>query len=173
MTAQPSRMRQLAYFCIFSGAIGLLGTWAFSQLEKRDGIVDGSDLYVVHARQDSAALRLTPRDEVQAGEVIAEFVSPANQGQRTLHDLHVAQAQMRTEAARVKPLVIDPVLVQREAQIRLQIAQKEGFIFDLQRSQRDVERSSLCPFDRMDTRKDPDRVRCCTLAPSQSARRGA
>ena len=51
------------------------------------------------------------------------------------------QAQMRTEAARVKPLVIDPVLVQREAQIRLQIAQKEGFHFDLQRSQRDVEKA--------------------------------
>ena len=48
---------------------------------------------------------------------------------------------MRTEAARAKPLVIDQVLVQREAQTRLQIAQKEGFIFDLQKSQRDVERT--------------------------------
>jgi len=137
----PSRMRRRACLCIFSGAIGLLGTWAFSQLEKRDGIADGSDLYVVHARQDSAALRLTPRDEVQAGEVIAEFVSPANQRQRTLNDLHLAQAQIRTEAARAKPLVIDQVLVQREAQTRLQIAQKDGFIFDLQRSQRDVEKT--------------------------------
>ena len=138
---QPSRMRRLSYLCMFAGAIGLLGTWAFSQLEKRDGIVDGRDLYVVHARQDSAALRLTPRDEVQAGEVIAEFVSPANQRQRTLNDLQLGQAQMRTEAARAKLLVIDQVLVQREAQTRSQIAQKEGFIFDLQRSQRDIEKT--------------------------------
>jgi hypothetical protein len=138
---QLSRVRQLAYFCIFSGAIGLFGTWAFSQLEKRDGIAAGSNLYVVHGRQDSAALRLTPRDEAQEGEVIAEFVSPANQSQRTLNDLHLAQAQMRWEAARAKPLVIDQVLVQREAQARLQIAQKEGFIFDLQRSQREVEKT--------------------------------
>jgi hypothetical protein len=35
---QPSCVRRLAYFCIVTGAIGLLGTWAFSQLEKRDGI---------------------------------------------------------------------------------------------------------------------------------------
>jgi hypothetical protein len=115
---QPCRIRRLAYLCIFSGAIGLLGTWAFSHLEKRDGIVDGNDLYVVRARQDSAALHLTPRDEVQAGEVIAEFVSPENQRQRTLNDLQLAQAQTR-----------------------LQIAQKEGFIFDLQRSRRDDEKA--------------------------------
>ena len=138
---QPSRMRRLAYLCIFSGAIGLLGTWAFSQLEKREGIVDGSDLFVVHTRKDIAALHLTPQNEVQAGEVIAEFVSPENQGQRTLNDLQLTQAQMRTEAARVKPLVIDQVLVQREAQTRSQIAQKKGFLFDLQRSQRDVEKA--------------------------------
>src|ERR1700730_11433926 len=115
---QPSRMRRLSYLCIFAGALGLVGTWAFSQLEKRDGIVDGSDLYVVRARQDSAALHLTPRDEVQAGEVIAEFVSPENQRQRTLNDLQLAQAQTRS-----------------------QIAQKEGFSFDLQRSQRDDEKA--------------------------------
>jgi hypothetical protein len=35
---QPSRLRRLAYVCIISGAIGLLGTWVFSQLEKRDGM---------------------------------------------------------------------------------------------------------------------------------------
>jgi hypothetical protein len=119
----PSRIRRLSYLCIFFGAIGLLGTWAFSQLEKRDGIVDGSDLYVVRARQDSAALHLTPRDEVQAGEVIAEFVSPENQRQRTLNDLQLAQAQTRS-----------------------QIAQKEGFIFDLQRSQRDDEKARSALF---------------------------
>ncbi len=120
---QPSRIRQLAYLCIFFGASGLLGTWAFRQLEKRDGIVDGSDLYVVRARQDGAALHLTPRDEVQAGELIAEFVSPENQRQRTLNDLQLAQAQTR-----------------------LQIAQKEGFIFDLQRSQRDDEKARSALF---------------------------
>jgi hypothetical protein len=125
---QPSRIRRLAYLCILSGAIGLLGTWAFGQLKKHDGIVDGSYLYLVHARQESAALHLTPRDEVQVREVIAEFVSPANQRQRTLNDLQLAEAQMRTEAARAKPLMIDQVLVQREAQARLQVAQKEGFI---------------------------------------------
>jgi hypothetical protein len=98
-------------------------------------------IFMSHARRDSAALRLTPRDEVQAGEVIAEFVSPAIQRQRTLNDLQLAQAQMRMEAARAKPLLIDQVLVQRETQTRLQIAQKQGFIFDLQRSQRDVEKA--------------------------------
>jgi hypothetical protein len=127
---QPSLMRRIAYPCIFFGTIGLLGTWAFSELEKRDGIADGSDLYVVHARQDSAAVRFVPHTEVKAGDVIAEFVSPAIQRQQTLKDLQLAQAQMRTEAARVKPLVIDQALVQREAQTRSQIIQKEGFIFD-------------------------------------------
>ena len=75
----PSRIRRLSYLCIFFGAIGLLGTWAFGQLKKHDGIVDGSYLYLVHARQESAALHLTPRDEVQVGEMIAEFASPATE----------------------------------------------------------------------------------------------
>jgi hypothetical protein len=138
---QPSRVRRFAYVCIISGTIGLLGTWAFSQLEKRDGIVQGSDLYVVHARQDVAAVHLTPREEVQDGDVIAEFVLPANQRQRTLNDLQQAHAQMRAEAARAQSLVVDQALVQREAQTRSQIAQKEGFIFDLKKSQREVEKA--------------------------------
>ena len=65
---QTSRIRRLAYLCMFSGAVGLFGGWAFSQLEKREGIVNGKELYVVHARQGIAAVRLTPRDEVQAAE---------------------------------------------------------------------------------------------------------
>jgi hypothetical protein len=138
---QRSCTRHVGYLCIFSGAIGLLGTWAFNELERREGIVGSTDLYVVHARKDSAALRLAPRDEVQGGEVIAEFGSPANQRQRTLNDLQLAQAQMRRGAAQAKPLVVDQVLVQRETQTRLQITQKQGFIFDLQRSQRDVEKA--------------------------------
>jgi len=109
---QPSRIQRLADVCILLGAIGLLGTWAFTQLEERAGIAGGSDLYVVRAHQDSVAIRLTPQDEVQAGQVIAEFVSPANQR-----------------------------LAQREAHVRSQIAQKEGFVFDLKRSQREIERA--------------------------------
>jgi hypothetical protein len=142
---QPSLMRRLAYVCIFSGTIGLLGKWAFSELEAREGIIAGHDLYVVHARRDSASVRLPPRDEVEAGEVIAEFVFPTNQRQRTLNDLRLAQSQMQMGAGRAGPLVIDPDLLQREAQTRSRITQKEGFIFDLQRSKRDVEiaRSTL------------------------------
>jgi hypothetical protein len=105
------------------------------------GLRKAAILYVVHARKDGAAVHLTPRDEVQDGEVIAEFVLPADQRQRTLNDLQLAQAQMRAEATRVNPLVIDQALVQGEAQTRSQTAQKEGLIFDLKRSQRDVEKA--------------------------------
>jgi diguanylate cyclase (GGDEF)-like protein len=117
-----------------------LATWGFSELESREGTAGGSDLFVVHARRDNAMMRLRPYDEVKAGEVVAEFIPPANQSQLAIKDFQQAQAQVRKEAIRVKPLSIDQGLVQREAQLRSQITQEEGFLLELQRSRREVEK---------------------------------
>ncbi len=137
---RPTWTRRVAYLFATLGGAGLLATWGFSELESREGTAGGSDLFVVHARRDNAMMRLRPYDEVKAGEVVAEFIPPANQSQLAIKDFQQAQAQVRKEAIRVKPLSIDQGLVQREAQLRSQITQEEGFLLDLQRSRREVEK---------------------------------
>ncbi|WP_230530680.1 diguanylate cyclase [Microvirga roseola] len=119
----------------------LLITWAFSKLERRDGVAGGNDLFVVHARRDNTALRLTSRDEIEAGEVIAEFVPPANETQLAVKDIQQAQAQAKKEVVRAQPLPIDQGLVQRELQIRTQITQAEGFLLELQKFRNEIERA--------------------------------
>lgn len=139
--SEPTWARRLSYAVVFLGLLGLATSWGFSELERREGIAGGNDLFVVHARRDNTSLRLTPRDEVGSGEVIAEFVPPANQTQLAVKDIQQAQAQVKKEAIRVKPLPIDQSLVQRESQIRTQITQGESFLLELQKSRIDLEKA--------------------------------
>ncbi|MFC1459393.1 diguanylate cyclase [Microvirga arabica] len=138
---QPSWLRRIAYASLTFGAIGVLTAWGFSELEKREGIAGGSDLFVVHARRDNTVLNLTSRDAAEAGEVIAEYVPLANQTQLAVKDIQQAQAQARKEAIRVQSLPVDQGLVQRELQIRTQITQAEGFLLELQKSRGETEKA--------------------------------
>jgi hypothetical protein len=124
---RPTWTRRVAYLFAILGGAGLLATWGFSELESREGTAGGSDLFVVHARRDNAMMRLRPNDEVKAGEVVAEFIPPANQSQLAIKDFQQAQAQVRKEAIRAKPLSVDQGLVQREAQLRSQITKRKAF----------------------------------------------
>lgn len=133
--------RRMAYACVALGAAGILAAWGFSELEKRDGVAGGNDLFVVHARRDNTVLTLTSRDSVEAGQVVAEFVPLANQTQLAVKDIQQAQAQARKEAIRVQSLPIDQGLVQRELQLRMQVTQAEGFLLELQRSRGETEKA--------------------------------
>jgi len=138
---RPSWLRRSAYASVALGVLGALISWGFNGLEKRDGVAGGNDLFVVHARRDNTVLNLTPRDEIEAGEVIAEYVPLANQTQLAVKDIQQAQAQARKEAVRVQSLPIDQGLVQRELQIRTQITQAEGFLLELQKSRGEAEKA--------------------------------
>ncbi len=138
---QPSWLRRIANASVALGAVGVLTAWGFSELEKRDGVAGGNDLFVVHARRDNTVLNLTSRDVVEAGEVIAEYVPLGNQTQLAVKDIQQAQARARKDAIRVQSLPIDQGLVQRELQIRTQITQAEGFLLELQKSRGETEKA--------------------------------
>jgi len=138
---QPSWLRRIAFASVVLGAIGVLTAWGSSELEKREGIAGGNDLFVVHARRDNTILNLTSGDEVEAGEVIAKYVPLANQTQLAVKDIQQAQAKARKEAVRVQSLPIDQGLVQRELQIRTQLTQAEGFLLELQKSRGEAEKA--------------------------------
>jgi hypothetical protein len=154
---QSSWLRRIAYASVAVGAIGVLTAWGFIELEKREGVAGGNDLFVVHARRDNTVLNLTSRDKAEAGEVIAEYVPLANQTQLAVKDIQQAQAQARKEAVRVQSLPVDQGLVQRELQIRTQITQADGFLLELQKSRGETEKaraSLLTEWIREKTRID-------------------
>lgn len=138
---QSSWVRRISYASVALGAVGILMAWGFSELEKREGVAGGSDLFVVHARRDNTVLTLTSQDAAKAGEVIAEFVPLANQTQLAVKNIQQAQAQARKEAIRVQSLPVDQGLVQRELQIRTQITQAEGFLLELQKSRGEADKA--------------------------------
>ncbi len=155
----PSWARRIAYVCAALGAVGFLTAWGFGELEKREGVAGGNNLFVVHARRDNTVLTLTSRDVVEAGEVVAEFVPLANQTHLAVKDIQQAQAQARKEAIRSQSLPVDQGLIQRELQIRAQITQVEGFLIELQKSRGETEKARaalLTEWTREKTRIEGD-----------------
>src|SRR5215208_4926293 len=124
--------------------LGLAGTWALNEFRTREGIAVGSDLFVVQSRRDANVTFLAPADaSVQAGDVVAEFMLPAQEGKPAVLGHQRAQALAKREAVKSRPLPLDPTLLQNQAQARAQLTQAEGFLFELHRSRREVEKARI------------------------------
>jgi len=133
-----SRIGRIGATAIIAGILGVGGLWAMDRMTERAGIVDGNDLFVVHAKRDSA-ISLSPQRNVARGDVIAEFRPPEIDAQITVFDSQIAEAYARLQAMSVRPVAIDPILLQQQAQIRAQLDQQRQFRFELIRAKRDIQ----------------------------------
>lgn len=125
------------------GSLAAGALWGIGYMAERSGIVDGSDLFVVHSRGDASLLRLTDRDEAKTGDVVADFLPPGIDAQLAVLDSQIREAELRLDALETRALPVDPILVQRQAQLRSRLDQSRAFGFDLNRSMRDIERDRL------------------------------
>jgi hypothetical protein len=125
-----------------AGALGLGGSWALNRFVDRSGIVDGGGLFVVHARHDGHAV-MTAEQTVRPGDVIASFHPPAFDDQMRVIDSRIGEAQARVGTLLVRPLEIDPALLQRQDQLRYQRAQQLQFQEEFDRARRDLERGRI------------------------------
>lgn len=133
-----ARRVALALFVLGGLATGaILGT---SALTRRQGVVDGSDLFVVHARPN-ALVRLTDANTVDSGNEIASFMPAGIQSRREMLELQSAKAAAAREAIKAKPIEIDQALLQEQAHLRYYLADQERNRLDLQRSARELEKA--------------------------------
>jgi hypothetical protein len=130
-----ARLRSIA---LVAGVIGLGVSWAMTYSAKRSGIVDGKDLFVVHARPDSD-VSMTARADVGPGDVVAVFHPPGLDAQLSVLDSEIKEAQERIDALAVRPVEIDPLLVQQYSQLRTQVDHQQQLQLEFMRAQREVE----------------------------------
>jgi prefoldin subunit 5 len=135
-----SRAITLAQLCAFLGAATIAASWAFNEFQGRSGIAGGSDVFVVNARRESFAQQITSAETVTQGEVVAEFLSPADRTRLAAIDLQVSQAEAKKEAIANKVLQSDEALLQEQTHLRSELLQNRGFAFQLQHSRYEVER---------------------------------
>ena len=129
-------------FC-FLGTVGACGYWLLNEYTSRSGVVDGADLFVVHAKRDAVIERLAPEGRIEEGEIIAQLRPPAMEGTLAVLDNQIKEAQARIAALQARALPIDQVLGQRQAQIRARIDQHKNFQYDLMKAAREFERDYL------------------------------
>lgn len=132
--------RNLCLALVVLGAGAALLTWAFREVERREGIAGGNNLFVVYGRRDNTPLRLIAHDTIKAGDIVAEFVPAARQSQMDVLTFQAAQAEARKEAAGAKPLPVDQTLVQREGLIHARLGEEERILLDLQKTQRELDK---------------------------------
>jgi hypothetical protein len=131
-------------FVLFSiGLIGGVAEYAFDELTSRPGVVDGADLYVVHAKREATIQRLATEGRVEAGEIIAELKPPSMEGTQAVLDNQIKESQARIAALQARALPIDQVLGQQQAQMRVRIDQHNNFYYDLMKAAREFERDHL------------------------------
>jgi hypothetical protein len=73
-----SRATKLAQALVLIGVVGIGLSWTTNEFQGRTGIAGGSDLFVVHSRQESASQQITSADTVKQGDVVAEFLSASD-----------------------------------------------------------------------------------------------
>ncbi|AWI88083.1 HlyD family secretion protein [Methylobacterium sp. DM1] len=133
----------LGSICLLVGAIGATVPWILNEYTSRNGVVDGADLFVVHAKRDAVIERLAPEGQIDEGAVIAELRPPAIEGTLAVLDNQIKEAQARIAALQARALPIDQVLGQKQAQIRARIDQHKNFLYDLLKAAREFERDYL------------------------------
>jgi hypothetical protein len=134
-----ARLRSIA---LVAGVIGIGVSWAVTYYAKRDGTVDGKDLFVVHARLDSD-VTMTARADVGPGDVVAVFHPPGLDAQLSVLDSQVKESQARIEALAVRPVEIDPLLLQQYSQLRNQVDHQQQLQLEYMRAQREVEANKM------------------------------
>jgi diguanylate cyclase (GGDEF)-like protein len=142
----PSNTPALVKFgsaAIVLGLLGIVAGWVFGSLVPRLGVVDGDDLFVVHNRVDSTVSSLADQEQVNPGAVVAEFRSTGLDGQLAAIDHQIKEALALADNLRTRALPLDAILLQRQAQSRIQLDQQRQFGFELQRSGRLLEREHL------------------------------
>ena len=127
---------------VVAGLLGSGGSWALNRFVDRSGIVDGGALFVVHARRDGHVV-MTPQHDVGQSDVIAEFHPPALGDQLKVIDSQIGEARARIDALHVRPVEIDPELLQKQEQLRAQTGQQLQFQVEFARARRDLERTRL------------------------------
>jgi prefoldin subunit 5 len=135
-----SRAMTLVQLLAFLGGAAIAVSWAFNEFQGRSGIAGGSDVFVVNARRESFAQQITSADTVAQGDVVAEFLSPADRTRLAAIDLQVSQAKAKKDAIANKVLQSDEALLQEQTHLRSELLQDKGFAFQLQRSRYEVER---------------------------------
>jgi hypothetical protein len=131
---------KLAQVLAFLSCATIALSWAFNEFQGRGGIAGGSDIFVVNARRESFAQQITSAETVAKGDVVAEFLSPADRTRLAAIDLQISQAKAKKEAIINKVLQSDAALLQEEAHLRSELLQNRGFVFQLQHSRHEVER---------------------------------
>ncbi|MBI5263540.1 MAG: hypothetical protein HY852_17165 [Bradyrhizobium sp.] len=106
-------------------------------------MVEGKNLLVVHARRDANLVSLTQAQAVKKGDVLAEFIPPAMEAQLSVLDNRIAEARSRVQSLDHRALPVDPLLIQRQAQVRGELDRARSFAFDLRRSLRELEKDEL------------------------------
>jgi len=135
-----SRMTRLARVLALLSAGTIAVSWAFNEFQGRNGIAGGSDVFVVNARPESFAQQITSNEAVGQGDVVAEFLSPADRTRLAAIDLQISQAKAKREAIASKVLQSDEALLQEQTHLRSELLQNRGFAFQLQHSGYEVER---------------------------------
>jgi hypothetical protein len=134
---------RLGSICLVIGVLGAAVPWIMNEYTARTGVVDGADLFVVHAKRDAVIERLAPEGNVDEGAVIAQLRPPAIEGTLAVLDNQIKESQARIAALQSRALPIDQVLGQRQAQIRARIDQHKNFQYDLLKALREFERDHL------------------------------
>jgi hypothetical protein len=130
----------IAQIFAFLSCATLALSWAFNEFQGRSGIAGGSDVFVVNARRESFAQQITSAETVAQGDVVAEFLSPADRTRLAAIDLQISQAEAKKEAIANKVLQSDEALLQEQTHLRSELLQNKGFAFQLQHSRYEVER---------------------------------
>jgi hypothetical protein len=135
-----SRATTLAQVLAFLSCAMIALCWAFNEFQGRSGIAGGRDVFVVNARRESFAQQITSAETVAQGDVVAEFLSPADRTRLAAIDLQISQAKAKKEAIANKVLQSDEALLQEQTHLRSELLQNKGFAFQLQHSRYEVER---------------------------------
>jgi hypothetical protein len=122
------------------GCAGIALSWASNEFQGRTGIAGGSDIFVLHARRESAAQRLTSAETVEQGEVVAEFLSPADRTRVAAVEIQQAQSRAKRQAIQSGVLQMDEALLQEQAHLRSELFQLKGFAFELRKTRLEIER---------------------------------
>jgi len=137
------------------GAVGAALNCIVSEFTGRAGVVDGVDLFVVHAKREASIQTLVQEGKVEEGSLIAELRPPSMEGTLAVLDSQIKEAQARIGALQVRALPIDQVLGQKQAQLRARIDQQNNFYHDLLKASREFERDYLAFLTSSEKDKGP------------------
>ncbi len=140
---------RLAQVLALLGCAAIALAWAFNEFRGRAGIAGGSDVFVVTTRGDMSAQQIASAETFTQGDVVAQFLTPADRSRLAGIDLQRSQAQAKKEAIASKVLQSDEALLQEQTHLRAELLQLRGFL---------VPTGKLATRDRAGTSQHLDRL---------------